>query len=127
MIFLFMPRLAPSHLSLDTGISSRSPTGVGQLQLIALQCNTKGDIDMERQLTMRLPADLANKLERSARRLKRKRSEVVRDALEQYLDSEPETRPIERVRDLLGSVASGKPDLGRRHREYLIGRLRRGR
>jgi metal-responsive CopG/Arc/MetJ family transcriptional regulator len=82
---------------------------------------------MERQLTMRLPADLANKLERSARRLKRKRSEVVRDALEQYLDSEPETRPIERVRDLLGSVASGKPDLGRRHREYLIGRLRRGR
>lgn len=122
-----MPRLAPSHLSLDTGISSRSPTGVGQLQLIALQCNTKGDIYMERQLTMRLPADLANKLERSARRLKRKRSEVVRDALEQYLDSEPETRPIERVRDLLGSVASGKPDLGRRHREYLIGRLRRGR
>jgi metal-responsive CopG/Arc/MetJ family transcriptional regulator len=82
---------------------------------------------MERQLTMRLPADLANKLERSARRLKRKRSEVVRDALEQYLDSEPETRPIERVRDLLGSVSSGKPDLGRRHREYLIGRLRRGR
>jgi metal-responsive CopG/Arc/MetJ family transcriptional regulator len=82
---------------------------------------------MERQLTMRLPADLANKLERSARRLKRKRSEVVRDALEQYLDSEPETRPIERVRDLLGSVASGKPDLGQRHREYLIGRLRPGR
>jgi metal-responsive CopG/Arc/MetJ family transcriptional regulator len=82
---------------------------------------------MERQLTMRLPADLANKLERSARRLKRKRSEVVRDALEQYLDSEPETRPIERVRDLLGSVASGKPDLGQRHREYLIGRLRRTR
>jgi metal-responsive CopG/Arc/MetJ family transcriptional regulator len=82
---------------------------------------------MERQLTMRLPADLANKLERSARRLKRKRSEVVRHALEQYLDSEPETRPIERVRDLLGSVASGKPDLGQHHREYLIGRLRRGR
>jgi metal-responsive CopG/Arc/MetJ family transcriptional regulator len=82
---------------------------------------------MERQLTMRLSADLANKLERSARRLKRKRSEVVRDALEQYLDSEPETRPIERVRDLLGSVASGKPDLGQRHREYLIGRLRRAR
>jgi hypothetical protein len=127
MIFLFMPRLAPSHLSPDTGFSSRSPTGVGQLQLIALQCNTTGDIYMERQLTMRLPADLANKLERSARRLKRKRSEVVRDALEQYLDSEPETRPIERVRDLLGSVASGKPDLGQRHREYLIGRLRRGR
>ena len=82
---------------------------------------------MERQLSMRLPADLAAKLERSARRLKRKRSEVVREALEQYLESEPEVRPIERVRDLIGSVASGRSDLGRRHREYLIRRLRRGR
>jgi len=82
---------------------------------------------MERQLTMRLPAALAEKLERSARRLKRKRSEVVREALEQYLDTQPETRPIERVRDLLGRVESGIPDLGQRHRDYLIQRLRRGR
>ncbi|MBI2534030.1 MAG: ribbon-helix-helix protein, CopG family [Deltaproteobacteria bacterium] len=82
---------------------------------------------MERQLTMRLPADLAAKLERSARRLKRNRSEVVRQALEHFLDTEPEVRPIERVRDLLGSIASGRPDLGRRHRDYLIRRLRRAR
>ena len=82
---------------------------------------------MERQLTMRLPADLAAKLERSARRLKRKRSEVVRQALEHFLDTEPDVCPIERVRDLLGSVASGRPDLGQRHRDYLIHRLRRGR
>ena len=82
---------------------------------------------MERQLTMRLPADLATKLEQSARRLRRKRSEVVREALEHYLESELEMRPIERVRDLLGSVASGRSDLGQRHREYLIRRLRRAR
>ena len=82
---------------------------------------------MERQLTMRLPADLAAKLERSARRLKRKRSEVVRAALEQYLESQPDVRPVERVRDLLGSVASGRPDLGQHHRDYLVRRLRRGR
>ena len=82
---------------------------------------------MERQLTMRLPQELATKLERSAKRLKRKRSEVVREALEQYLDTQPEVRPIERVRDLLGSVASGRPDLGQRHREYLNRRLRRAR
>ena len=87
----------------------------------------KRSIFMERQLTMRLPADLATKLERSARRLKRNRSEVVREALEQYLDTQLEMRPIERVRDLLGSVASGRPDLGQRHREYLTRRLRRGR
>ena len=82
---------------------------------------------MERQLTMRLPLVLADKLERSARRLKRKRSEVVRQALEYFLDTQPEVRPIERVRDLLGSIQSGRPDLGRRHRDYLIRRLRRGR
>jgi metal-responsive CopG/Arc/MetJ family transcriptional regulator len=82
---------------------------------------------MERQLTMRLSANLATKLERAAKRLKRKRSEVVREALEQYLDTQPEVRPIERVRDLLGSVASGRPDLGQHHREYLKRRLRRGR
>ncbi len=80
---------------------------------------------MEHQLTMRLPADLATKLERSARRLKRKRSEVVREALEQYLDMQLDVRPIKRVRDLLGSIASGRPDVGQRHRDYLIRRLRR--
>ena len=82
---------------------------------------------MDSQLTLRLPGALAEKLERSARRLKRKRSDVVRHALEQFLDTEPEIRPIERVRDLLGRVESGVPDLGQRHREYLIRRLHRGR
>ncbi len=83
---------------------------------------------MERQLTLRMPEDLAKKLERAARRLRRKRSEVVRLALEQFLDSAPsEMRPIERVRDLLGRVESGLPDLGQRHRDYLLKRLRHGR
>ena len=82
---------------------------------------------MESQMTLRLPAGLAGKLERSAKRLKRKRSDVVRLALHQYLETEPvASRPIDRVRDLLGSVESGVPDLGQRHREHLIARLRRG-
>ena len=82
---------------------------------------------MERQLTMRLSVALAEKLERSARRLKRKRSEVVRQALEYFLETEAEVRAIERVRDLLGSIESGRPDLGQRHRDYLVRRLRHGR
>ena len=81
---------------------------------------------MESQLSLRLPEALANKLERSARRLRRKRSDVMRLALEQFLDAELDIRPIERVRDLLGRVESGIPDLGQRHREHLIRRLRRG-
>jgi Arc/MetJ-type ribon-helix-helix transcriptional regulator len=82
---------------------------------------------MESQITLRLPESLAQKLDRAAKRQKRKRSDVVRQALEQFLDTEPEVRPVERVRDLLGSLESGIPDLGQRHREYLIQRLRRGR
>ena len=81
---------------------------------------------MDSQLTLRLPGALNEKLEQSARRLQRKRSDVVRLALEQFLDTEPDIRPIERVRDLLGRVESGVPDLGQNHREHLIRRLRRG-
>ena len=81
---------------------------------------------MESQLTLRLPGALASKLDRSAKRLRRNRSDVVRLALEQFLDAEPEIRPVERVRDLLGSIESGVPDLGQHHREHLIRRLRRG-
>jgi len=116
--FLLLPRpttVAVLTASLDFFTS---------LHHITLQREEK---DMTRYLSVRLPADLAAKLERSAKRLKRKRSEVVREALEQYLETQPELRPIERVRDLLGSVSSGRPDLGQRHRDYLIRRLRRGR
>ena len=81
---------------------------------------------MDSQLTVRLPGELADKLGRSAKRLRRKRSDVARLALEQFLDSEPEIRPVERVRDLIGRVESGVSDLGQRHREHLIPRLRRG-
>lgn len=82
---------------------------------------------MDQQLTLRLPADLAARLDRTAKRLQRKRSEVVRLALEQYLAVETDGKPIERVRDLVGSVESGVPDLGQHHREYLLRRLKHGR
>ncbi|HEX4841357.1 MAG TPA: hypothetical protein VFV60_04255, partial [bacterium] len=74
--------------------------------------------------------NLATKLDRVARDTRRKRSEVVRLALEQFLGevdikAKAERRPFDLVRDLLGSVESGVPDLGQRHRDYLLRRLRR--
>ena len=81
---------------------------------------------MDTQLTLRLPEALAERLEKAAKQQRRKRSAVVRLALEQYLDVETSVRPIERVRHLLGSIESGVPDLGQRHREHLIRRLKRG-
>jgi predicted DNA-binding protein len=74
-----------------------------------------------------MPAELAERLEEAAKRSRRNRSEIVRMALEQFLEAEVPERPIERVRDLLGRVESGLPDLGERHREYLLQRLRHGR
>ena len=53
-----------------------------------------------------------------------KRSEVVRLALEQFLGTDADFRPIQRVRDLLGKVKSGIPDLGEQHRDYLKARPR---
>ncbi|HBH01663.1 MAG TPA: hypothetical protein DDZ42_07025 [Candidatus Rokubacteria bacterium] len=93
-----------------------------------MQCNRR--LAMERQLTLRMPAELATKLERAAKRLKRRRSDIVRLAVEEFLAgsaASPEIRPVERVRDLLGRLESGVPDLGQRHREHLLSRLRRDR
>lgn len=85
---------------------------------------------MERQLTVRMPDRLVEKLDREAVRRRRRRSEVIRLAVERYFEdseAQPEVRPVDRVRDLLGSFESGIPDLGQRHREHLLDRLRRGR
>lgn len=85
---------------------------------------------MGRQLTVRMSEEMAARLEEAARLLRRRRSEVVRLALERLFQDVLESpleepfRPIERVRDLLGQLESGVPDLGRRHREHLIARLR---
>jgi hypothetical protein len=38
-----------------------------------------------------------------------------------------ETRPYDWVRDLVGSVESGIPDLGQNHREHLLQRLKSAR
>ncbi len=82
---------------------------------------------MDRQITLRMPGELAERLERAARRMRRSRSDIMRLAVEQYLETEGRGRPVDRVRDLIGRVESGIPDLGERHREYLLQRLRDGR
>lgn len=84
---------------------------------------------MGRQVTVRLPESLLEKLDREAAIRHRKRSEVIRLAVEQLVDTTARQalpRPIDRVRDLLGSFESGIPDLGQRHRDHLLERLRRG-
>ena len=84
---------------------------------------------MASQITVRLPDGLRKALEEAARRTQRKNSEIVRMALSEYLriGSPSGKRSTPRVRRLVGSLASGIPDLAERHREYVLESLRRGR
>lgn len=83
---------------------------------------------MESQLTIRLPADLHERLARAAKRSGLRRSDVARLAIRRYLDETERPsgpRPYDQIKDLIGSLNSGVTDLGSRHREYLIARFRK--
>lgn len=84
---------------------------------------------MSLQLTVRLPQDLNDGITDIARRMRLKRSDIVRMAIEKFItefEEKGEDRPYERVRKLIGRIESGLPDLGERHREYLIERVKKG-
>jgi len=74
------------------------------------------------QLTVRLPRELSQSLAAAARRARRKRSEIVRLALEAYLGESPPRpgRAYDRVRHLIGAFDSGISDLAERHSEYIL-------
>ena len=81
---------------------------------------------METQLTVRLPEKLERKLAQSAKRLGIRRSDLVRMALEQFLEQDSDdSEPYEKVKHLIGSYESGLPDLGTEHRKHLIKRFKR--
>jgi len=66
---------------------------------------------METQITLRLPADLARRLDRQARVRGTRKSQLVREAVSRYLEQE-EGDTVEqqwaRVRRFIGSIG-GKP------------------
>jgi hypothetical protein len=77
---------------------------------------------METQISLRLPETLLKRIDREARKRRVRRSDLVRQALEAFLNGETAViggRPYDLIRDLVGSVSGGPPDLGARHREYL--------
>ena len=77
------------------------------------------------QLTVRLPEDLSQTLDAAARKLHRKRAEIVRMALRSFLAQDPNGKPSDRVQGLLGSLESGLPDLAEDHRRYVLESLAR--
>jgi predicted DNA-binding protein len=84
--------------------------------------------NMQSQLTVRLPDDLDKEITNISKKLRVKRSYIVRMALEKFLEDyhvKEEHTPFEKVRDLVGSVSSGLPDLGEAHRKHLLKKFRR--
>jgi len=72
---------------------------------------------------VRLSDDLDKEISNLAKRLHLKRSDIIRMALERFLEEfhgRGESRPYERVKSLIGSISSGVSDLGETHRKYLL-------
>lgn len=83
---------------------------------------------MDSQLSIRVTRETAQRIAAAAKRRGLRKSDVARQAISGFLDEEDrigEVSPYESVKSLLGSVASGVDNLGERHREHLIERLKK--
>ncbi len=83
---------------------------------------------MQSQLTVRLSDDLEKEISNLSKKLYLKRSDIVRMALEKFLDEfqvREESKPYEKVKNLIGTVSSGISDLGEAHREHLLKKFKR--
>lgn len=80
---------------------------------------------MDAQLTLRLPADLARRLAARAKATGLKRSHVVREALQAFLQSPPDVPRSTTVRERIGSyVGAVSLDGPSAERDELARRLR---
>jgi predicted DNA-binding protein len=83
---------------------------------------------MQSQLTVRLSNDIDEGLSLLAKKLRLKRSDIVRMALERFLEEfegKEEAKPYEKVKNLIGSISSGISDLGESHRKHLLKQFKR--
>ena len=80
------------------------------------------------QLTIRMPDVHYYQMEKMAKQMGLKKSDIARMAIKQYLSNNEireETPPYERAKHLLGIAQSGIPDLGKNHRRYLVEKIKR--
>ncbi len=81
------------------------------------------------QLTIRMSQDYKEKMETLAQRMGLKKSDIARLALKAFIEdnlADNTKTPYDKVKHLLGTAESGIKDLGQRHREHLIKRIRKG-
>lgn len=73
------------------------------------------------QIRINVPEGLNDKINDLTKKLRLKKSEIIRLALEQFLKDhyDNENQPYEKVKNLIGIAESGIIDLGTNHRKYL--------
>ena len=78
------------------------------------------------QLTIRMPNEQMNRIEHIAKKLGLKKSDVTRIAIKKFIEeyNDSTVKPFDKVKHLLGIVESGVPDLGQRHREHLLKKIK---
>ena len=79
------------------------------------------------QLTIRVPDEYLDGIEKIATVTGLKKSDITRLAIKKYIEEYTAEKKINnygRAKDLIGVVASGVSDLGKNHRDYLIQKIR---
>ena len=80
------------------------------------------------QFTIRMPDEYSEKIAILAEKMGLKKSDIARLALRQFVEENLGTdqrTPFQKVSRLLGTAESGIKDLGQRHRDYLINKIKR--
>jgi len=80
------------------------------------------------QLTIRIPDEYLSRIDTLTKKMGLKKSDIARLALKEFLDensTEEEKKPFEKIKHLLGSAESNIEDLGQRHRDYLMQRIKK--
>ena len=79
------------------------------------------------QLTIRMPEEQMIMIEYIAKKMELKKSDVTRIALKKFIEeyNDSTEKPFTKAKHLLGIVESGMSDLGQRHREYLIKKIKK--
>ncbi|MCZ6803653.1 MAG: hypothetical protein O7D86_06925 [Proteobacteria bacterium] len=78
------------------------------------------------QLTIRMPDEYLPKIEKIAKRMGLKKSDITRMAIKKFIaeyNAQGEDKPYTKAQHLLGVAESGITDLGQDHRSYLTERI----
>ena len=78
------------------------------------------------QLSIRMSDEQMIRIEHIAKKMGLKKSDVTRMALKKFIEeySDSRVKSFAKVKHLLGVVESGVPDLGQRHRNHLIKKIK---